>query len=104
MNTRFSFPKSEAGNKKFLEDYVTQEKLKSVERLLQHGNFELADLEIRVEPLAHGKGYSMRLNMKVKKHVLYAQEEGYDLRGVFDIALEKILSQLRKLESIKHDK
>ena len=90
--------------KQILEDYATDKKLSGLSRLLQHGNYELADFDVRVEPLAHRSGLLIKMDLEVKKHVLHAESEGYNPIEVFDLALEKIIIQLRKVESVRHDK
>ena len=103
MKTHFSFQNTDESCRKILEDYVNEEKLQSLTRLLQHGNLDLADLDIRVEYLAHHNNFSAKINLKIGKHIFFSEESSRNLTEAFDLALEKIVSQLRKLESVRHN-
>ncbi len=82
-----------------LEEYANEKKLKSLTRLLSKSDLALADLAIRVEYLTHHNAFSVKLNLKIAKHLLLSQEVKHNLTQAFDLALEKLLSQLRKLEN-----
>jgi ribosome-associated translation inhibitor RaiA len=104
MKINFSFQNLPDIQKQELKEYVTEEKLRGLTRLLQHGNFDLANLDIRAECQQHHKNIDLKIYLKIKNHVLVAEVAGYGIIGAFDLALEKIIDQLRKVESIKHTK
>ena len=73
-------------------------------RLLRHGNLELADLRILVEYFPHHNEISVRLTLSIKKRELMAEKRSRNIIESFDLALDNLISQLRKLESVMHDK
>jgi ribosome-associated translation inhibitor RaiA len=87
-----------------LENYVTKEKLHSLTRLLQHGNFDAADLDVRVEYMSHHNNFELKMDLKIPRHILNAQESGYSVTEAFDLTLDKIIVQMRKIEEIRHHK
>ena len=104
MTINFSFSRVDKNCKKMLEDYVTKEKLSRLTRLLQHGNFELADLKIRSEYFTKHNAFLVELDLKIAKNHLVAEERSHDITKGFDLAMDRLISQLRKLESLRHDK
>ena len=104
MQIHFSYQNVNPADKANLENYVTDKKLQSLIRLLRHGNFDLADLDTRVEYMSHHNNYEVKMDLKIKRHVLVSEVMAFSLTESFDLALEKIIAQLRKLESIRHHK
>ncbi len=104
MQTHFSYQNTDKDCGARLESYATEEKLQSLTRLLQHGNYDLADFDIRVEYFSHHNSFEIKMYLKIAKHVLVSEQIGYDLFEVFDLALEKIIEQLRKVENKRHEK
>src|SRR3972149_7229985 len=104
MKINFSYHDVSSEDKIKLENYASAEKLQSLTRLLQHGNYDLAELDVRAVHMAHHNNYEVKMDLEVKKHVLVSEETAFNLTEAFDIALERIVVQLRKLESLKHDK
>lgn len=103
MNIHFSFQNfDEQQGKPRLEEYVNEKKLKSLVRLLKKSDLDLADLEIRAEYLTHHNSFLIKLNLKIAKRVLFAQEVKHSLTQTFDLALGKLVTQLRKVESVRH--
>lgn len=104
MNVNFSFHNTDESYKAKAENYLTEEKLGSLTRLLQHGNLDLADLDIRIEYFLHHNNFAVKMNLKIARHVLVSEQDTHDLLEALDIALEKIVAQLRKIEAIRHRK
>jgi ribosome-associated translation inhibitor RaiA len=104
MNINFSFHNTDESCKIKAENYLTEEKLRSLTRLLQHGNFDLADLDIRVEYLSHHNNFLVKMDLKIARHVLVSEQDTHDLLEALDLSLEKIVVQLRKIEAIRHHK
>lgn len=105
MEIHFSYENfDESKCDKGLEDYLSEKKVKSIARFLKQSDLDLADLEIRAEYLAHHKSFLVKFNLKIAKHVLFAEETKHILTKAFDMALAKLISQLRRLESIRHKK
>jgi ribosomal subunit interface protein len=104
MKINFSFNNTDVSCKKELENYVNQEKLQKLIRILRHGNLETAELDIRTEYQAHHNNYVMKIDLKIPRHILFAEEAAYDVMAAFDSAIEKIVAQMRKIEEIRHHK
>jgi len=104
MQTHFSFQNVNEADKRRLENYASEEKMKNFVRLLQPGDYDLADLDIVVEYRAHHNNFTIKMYFKIKKNVLVSEETSFTLTEAFDHALEKIVAQMRKLESKRHKK
>jgi|WetSurMetagenome_2_1015567.scaffolds.fasta_scaffold1648768_1 ribosome-associated translation inhibitor RaiA len=104
MKVNFSFNDADDSCKKKLEDYVTEEKLNSLTRLLQHGNLDVAELDIRTEYRPHHNNFSIKIDLKIPRHILVSEETSYNLTEAFDLAFDKIVVQMRKIEEIRHHK
>ncbi len=104
MNISFYFQKVDKSCEEQLKNYLTEEKLSRLTRLLQHGNLELADLRILTEHFRHHNEISVKLTLNIKKRKLVAGKRSRNVIESFDIALDNLISQLRKLESVIHDK
>ena len=104
MDISFYFQKVDKSEEKRLRDYLSEEKLSRLTRLLQHGNLELADLRILVEHFPHHNEISVKLTLNIKKRELVAEKRSRNIIESFDLALDNLISQLRKLENVMHDK
>ena len=104
MNIRFYFEEIKKADKEQLENYLKDKKLSRLTHLLQHGNLELAKFVVNAKYHRHHNVFLVRLGLKVVKHDLNAEEKSQNLLEAFDLALDDIIIQLRKLESLKHDK
>ncbi len=104
MNINFYFHKVNKADRDKLKNYFTEKKLSRLARLLQHGNFELADLRIHTEYFQRHNAFLVKLDLKIAKRGLIAEERSHSITKGFDLAFDRLISQLRKLESLKHDK
>ncbi len=104
MNIHFYFGKVAENCKKILGEYVTDRKINRLNRLLQHGNFELADLKISSEYFTRHNAFLIKLDLKIARKHLIAEEKSHDITKGFDSALDRLISQMRKTESIRHKK
>lgn len=104
MITRFYFEKIKEQDKRFLENYFQEKKLIRLEKLLQHGNLELAKLVVSVKYHQRHNVFAVRLGLNFAGKDLRSEEPGHTLLESFDSAFNRIINQLRKSESKKHDK
>lgn len=104
MKLHFSFRKTTDDCNTQLESYVTEKKLNRLTSLLGEGNLDLADLNIRMEYLLHHNSFMVKIDLKIARHFLVAEETSHSFKKAFDLALDKIVAQLRKVESIGHHK
>ncbi|MFH1036851.1 MAG: HPF/RaiA family ribosome-associated protein [Patescibacteria group bacterium] len=104
MKINFYFQQTDKTCEKQVNEYFTEEKLNRLTNLLHHGNLELAILDVRIEYFSHHNDYVAKLNMTVGKREFIGEKRGFSLIESLDIALDNLVSQLRKLESIRHDK
>ena len=104
MNVNFYFQKADESCKKQVENYFTKEKLGRIEKLLRHGNLELAELKVKIEYLAHHNEFFVELILDIARHEVLAEKRAFSLQEALDISLDHLISQLRKIESIRHHK
>ena len=104
MNIRFYFQEINKASKEQLEKHFSDKKLNRLTRLLQHGNLELAKFVLNAKYHRHHNIFIVRLGLKITKNDLEAEEKNYNLVKAFDLAFDRLIDQLRKLETIKHDK
>jgi len=104
MIINFYFQRVDVGSKKQVEDYFTKAKLGRVEKLLQHGNLELAKLKVKVEYLSHHNEFFVELILDISRHEVLAEKRAFSLQEALDVSLDHLVLQLRKIENIRHDK
>jgi ribosome-associated translation inhibitor RaiA len=104
MQIHFSYQGVCQEDKVKLESYADNKKFQSLTNLIQGENHNLEDLDVRVEYRPHHNNFSVKIDLKIPKHILDSEETSYNLTESFDLALGKILEQLRKIESKFHDK
>lgn len=104
MTTRFYFEKIRDTDKQILENYFQEKKLGRLEKLLLHGNAGLAKLVINADYHPRHDTYIVRVGLNFGKKDLNSEIKGNTLLEAFDLAFDKIVSQLRKVESKRHDK
>ena len=103
MNISFYFQKVDKSCEQQLKNYLTEKKMSRLTHLLQHGNLELADLRIHVEYFSHRNNFSVKLTLNNGKKELVAEKKAYNIIESFDLAFDRLIFQLRKLESLRHD-
>ena len=104
MNINFSFSRVDKNCKETLKKYLTESKINRLNRYLQHGNFELANLRVFAEYFTKNNAFLVKLELNIKKTILVAEERSHDILKGLDLALDRLISQLRKIESKTHDK
>jgi len=104
MRINFYFQKVNKIDHEKLKNYLTEKKLSRLVRLLQHGNLELANLVVRTQYFQRHNAFDIKLNLSFAKKELIGKEKSHDLIRAFDLALDRLISQLRKIESVRHDK
>src|SRR3989338_1533604 len=104
MTARFHFNNIKESDKQALERYFNDKKIGRLKKLLLHGNFELAKFNISAKYHKRHDIFIVGLGLDFAKKDLRSQEEGHALLEAFDLALDCIISQLRKSESKLHDK
>lgn len=105
MTTRFYFQNLKESDKRLLEDYFAEKKAGRLEKLLQHGNFELAKLVVNAKYRQRHNAFTIKIGLNFAKTNLRSEEVGHNsLLEVFDLAFDRTIGQLRKSESRLHDK
>lgn len=104
MKIHFTFRKVDERSRAKLHQCFSGSKLNRLTRLLNHGNLEIADLDIRTEYFQKHNAFLMKLELKIKGYKLIGEETSHDIIKVFDLASEKLISRVRKIESLKHKK
>ncbi|MFC1789411.1 HPF/RaiA family ribosome-associated protein [Patescibacteria group bacterium] len=98
MKISFYFQKFDESCKKELRDYLTEKKLNRLERLLHHGNLELAKFRVHAEYFPHHNAVLVKLTLSIKKHEFIAEKRTFNIIEAFDIAFDNLIIQVRKLE------
>ena len=104
MNINFYLQRVDKSCEKQVRDFFKEEKLKRVNHFLQHGNFELAELKVKVEYLSHHNEFFVELILDIANHEVLAEKRAFTLQEALDASLDHLVLQLRKLENIRHDK
>lgn len=104
MQIHFTFRKVDEKSKEKLERCFYSSKLNRLTRLLNHGNLELAILNIRSEYFKKHNAFSIKAELNIKKCRLMGEETSHDIIKACDLAMTRLTNQLRKAENIKHKK
>lgn len=99
MNIQFSFKHVAEKDKKFLQEYISK-KEDRLKTLLSDEDYENAFFEIKVEKFAKKEAFKIELFLKAPHVKLMASEDDHTVNEAFDLALDKLIIQLRKA----HDK
>jgi len=100
MHIQFSYKNVDPRDKKFLEDYLDK-KMVRLETLMSAGDFESANLEIRVEKFVKKEAFKIEIHLQAPKEKLLASEDDHTVMEAFDLAFDKLVIQLRKLKDKK---
>lgn len=98
MHIQFSFKNVEVRDKNFLENYLDK-KIGRLRTLLSAEEFASANLEIRVEKFVKKEAYKVEIHLNAPKEKLLASEDDHTIMEAFDLALDKLVIQLRKTKS-----
>jgi len=102
MNIRFYFQQINKIDKEELEKYLDEEKLNRLTCLLNHGSLALTKFVLNAKYHKHHNIFVVRLGLGFAKNNFETEELSQDLIKAFDLAFDRLISQLRKLESLKH--
>ena len=95
MQVQFSYKQVSEKDKKFLEKYIDK-KEDRMKRLLSQEEFENALFEIRTEKFVKKEAYKVELFLDTTKNKFMASEDDHTVIEAFDLALDKLIIQLRK--------
>jgi len=96
MNTQFSFKNVSEKDKKFVTDYFYSKKQERISTLISEQDFNNAELNIRSEKFAKKEAYKVELFFKLPGKEFLASEDDHTIIEAFDLALDKLIIQLRK--------
>lgn len=96
MNARFYFKSIKDADKQLLEKYFQEKKLGRLEKLLTHGNKGLAKFIVNARYHQRHDVFIVSLGLNFASRDLNVINEGSTLLEAFDLALDRIISQLRK--------
>ena len=95
MNTQFSYKNVSEKDKKFLENYFDK-KTDRIKTLTKEEEFEVANMEIRVEKFAKKEAYNLEIHFYLPGKSFMSSEDDHTVIEAFDLALDKLISQLRR--------
>ena len=102
MTVRFYFENIKDSDKLFLESYFIEKKIIRLQNLLRHGNLKLAKFTANAKYHSRRSVFIVRLGLAIAQNDLSAEEKGRTPLEALDLAFDRIIGQLRKVESKKH--
>ncbi len=102
MNIQFSYKQVSEKDKKFLQEY-TQKKIERFKKLISEKELEVGRLEIKSEKFAKKEAFKVELFLSLPEHQFRASEDDHTIVEAFDLALDKLIIQIRKeFEKLKN--
>ncbi len=96
MNIRYYFQNVNEDCKNGVENFFTQKKVDQIERLLNANEKELGQLIVRVEYFEKHNAFSIKAELAFGKKVLFSEEQSHDVKKAMNLAVKRIISQLKK--------
>jgi len=97
MHIQFSYKNVDSGDKKFLENYLDK-KVSRLQTLLSVEDFAHANLALRVEKFVKKEAYQVEIHLQAPQEKLLASEDDHTITEALDLALDKLVIQLRKIK------
>ena len=97
MHTQFSYKQISEKDKKFLENYIDK-KIERIKTLLNEKDFENGLLKIRSEKFAKKQAYKVEIHLILPGKFFLASEDDHTIIEAFDLALDKLIIQLRRYQ------
>ena len=104
MNTRFYFQNINLKTKEELKNYLIDKKVKRIAKLFPEKKLETLILETRSQYFKKHNAFSVKLKLKNDKIMILAEEKSHKIFKAIDLAVDRLISQIRKIENIKHKK
>lgn len=104
MKINYYFKSINEASQKRLQIYFEDKKIPRIEKLLQHGNLEIALINVRAEYFLKHNAFSVEIELRFGKHRLIGTEKSHDSLKALDLSVDHLIAQLRKLENIIHKK
>lgn len=95
MNIQFSYKQVEEKDRHFLEDYL-EKKRERLAKLLPDNVWANARLEIRVEKFMKKDAFKVEIFLISPANDFMSSEDDHTIIEAFDLALDKLVMQLRK--------
>ncbi len=95
MNIQFSYKQVPERDKNFLQEYI-EKKDKRLATLVPEREMGVARLEVRVEKFAKKEAFKVELFLDLPTDQLMSGEDDHTVIEAFDLALDKLIIQLRK--------
>jgi ribosome-associated translation inhibitor RaiA len=96
MNVQFSFKAVSEKDKKFVEKYFYEKKEERLKTIMTEADYENAMLEIRSEKFAKKEAYKVEFILTFPEQKFVSSEDDHTIIEAFDLALDKLIIQLRK--------
>ena len=95
MNTQFSYKQINDQGKKFLEEYL-EKKISRLETLIHAEELANSRLEIRAEKFVKNEAYKIEMFLITPTKTFQAEEDDHTIMEAFDLALDKLVLQIRR--------
>ena len=96
MNIQFSFKSISEKDKNFLQDYYYEKKQDRLKTLMSEQDFQNSLLEIKVEKFVKKEAFKIELILRSPTEKFISSEDDHTVIEAFDLALDKLIIQLRK--------
>jgi ribosome-associated translation inhibitor RaiA len=96
MNVQFSFKSVPDKDKKFVQEYFYEKKEERLKKLISEEKYEASVLNIRSEKFAKKEAYKVEFILELPEHKFISYEDDHTIVEALDLALDKLIIQLRK--------
>ncbi|MFH1889972.1 MAG: HPF/RaiA family ribosome-associated protein [Candidatus Kuenenbacteria bacterium] len=96
LNISFSFKNLSLQDKNIFEKYFPK-KLERFDNLMKRFKDQDCHLAVRAEKFATKAAYVVELTLHIPRHKLMAKEDDHTIVEAVDLAVDKLIIQLRKL-------
>lgn len=99
IKTAYSFKNLSVSDKQFVREYFGK-KIERIEHLLQRFDGAACRLDLKAEKFATKSAYFVELTLHLPGYRFMAAEDDHTLAEALDLAVDKMIIQLRKFREI----
>jgi len=103
MKTNFYFKNLQKADEQNFQNYL-EEKLNRISKLLEEKEEKIADLKANVEYFQKHNAFAVKLDLKIGTGNIIGEEQSHDLFKGIDLAIDRLIAQLRKIKELRKEK
>lgn len=96
MNVQFFFKSISEKDKKFMEEYFYEKKEERLKRIMSEADYQNSVLDVKAEKFAKKEAYKVEFILEFPENKFVSSEDDHTIIEAFDLALDKLIIQLRK--------